>query len=122
MGMPLSSGRLEMLREAKLKKLQNAKPLVSGSLTKIMRKCGNSNCRCAEGEKHPAYILSWKESQKTKNLYVPVDMVKEVETWVKEERKIQRLIQEITNISHQMIKQHVSRKRSKAKNQRLQKT
>jgi intergrase/recombinase len=122
MGMPLSSGRLEMLRESRLKKIRSAGPLVSGSLSKIMRKCGNPNCRCAEGERHPAYLLSWKESKMTKNIYVPVDMVKEVEKWVKEERRVRKLIQEITEIGHQLIKQHVAVKRAKVKNRLLRKT
>lgn len=116
MAMPLSSGRLEALRESRLKKLRTAGPLISGSLTKIMRKCGNPNCRCESGERHAANLLSWKENKKTQNLYVPIDMVEEVKHWVQEERRIQKLIQEITELGHQLIRKHVTTRRAKEKN------
>ena len=54
-------------------------PFIIGSLTKIHRRCGNPNCRCAgeNGRKHPAHLLTTKIKGKTHAIYVPVDMVEE---------------------------------------------
>jgi len=43
-------------RKAKQKKLAELGPVITGSLSKIYRKCGKPYCRCADGEGHPANI------------------------------------------------------------------
>ena len=84
----LSRNILEIRRGARIKEMGKIAPLITGSLGQIQRKCGNPNCRCAKGEKHPAWILTWKEKKKTTGLYVPVDQVKEVQKWIQEYRRV----------------------------------
>jgi len=47
----LSTGILEVRRNAKIKELGKISPVLCGSLTTIKVKCGNLNCKCAMGEK-----------------------------------------------------------------------
>ena len=115
----MSIGRLEFLRTATLKRLAKVGPFLSGSLSQIKRKCGNPTCHCAQGEKHSAYLLTWKAKQKTRALYIPVDLIQEVKNWIEEYRKIQRLIQKMTEYNHQIIQRHVPTRRAKEKNRRL---
>lgn len=111
--------RLEMRIESRLKRLRECKPMIAGSLGKISRKCGNPNCKCAQGEKHIGWKLTWKEKAVTRSLYVPIDLVEEVQNWVNEYKKIQKIIKEVTEFQKKIIKTHVQTKRAKAKNRQL---
>jgi len=114
-----SRNRLEMRINNRLKKIKECKPMIAGSLGKILRKCGNPNCKCAQGEKHIGWKLTWKEKAITRSLYVPVDLVEEVQSWVNEYKRIQMLMKEVTEFQKQIIKTHVKIKRAKAKNKKL---
>jgi hypothetical protein len=50
--------------------LQECGPIRSGSLVKIVRKCGKPNCHCAAGQGHPTTYLSSKEAGRTRMVYV----------------------------------------------------
>lgn len=98
-------------REALLKRLRKVGPFVSGSMVIVSRRCGNPNCRCATGEKHKSYYLMYKVKGITKAVYVPVDLVPEVKKWVREHRRIKRLITEISNQQKEVIRLYVRTKR-----------
>ena len=112
----ISINVLKTRRKAAIKNLTSGKPFVEGSLTKVRVTCGNPNCRCAKGEKHISHILTKKVRGKTKSVYVPVDMVEEVGKWVLEHRRIKKELKEISALSEQIIKQHVSTKQAVSKN------
>jgi len=107
--------RFEQRREAKLKELRRCKPLVAGSLCKVKRRCGNPNCKCAKGEPHEAHVLSFKVKGKTKTVHVPKDQVEEVRQWVQENKRIKRLMQEISKLGVTMIQRHVPTRRAAEK-------
>jgi hypothetical protein len=48
----LSTNVLKARRDSLIKNLTKSKPFIEGSLKEIKVKCGNPNCRCANGEKH----------------------------------------------------------------------
>jgi hypothetical protein len=104
--------RFEVRRAAKLKDLAEVGPLVAGSLCRVKRRCGNPNCKCARGEVHWAYALSFKVKGKTKTVHVPTEMVTEVQTWVREYRRVKRLLAEISRNSLAIIHRHVPRSRA----------
>lgn len=106
---------LKNRRNAKLKKLAEVGPLVTGSLVKIQRKCGNKNCRCAKGEGHPAHILTMTVKGKTKSVYVPVDLVDEVREWVQNHKRLKTLIRDISNLSLAIIHGYVAAGRGAGK-------
>ena len=117
----VSRNVLESRRNALIKSLAEGKPFIEGSLKQIRTKCGNPNCKCANGEKHTSHILTRKVDGKTKSIYVPVGMIKEVSEWTEEYRKVKETIRRITIINEKIIKQHVKVKRAVAKNLKLQK-
>ena len=104
-------------RKAKQKKLAEIGPVITGSLSKIYRKCGKSYCRCADGEGHPAHILSYKNKKTGKNtsMYVPKAKLEEVKEWVGNHKKVKELIQEISELSRKIVKLHVTVRRAKEK-------
>ena len=64
--------RLEDARAVHLEAILSARgPLRRGAFVTVLRKCGKPNCRCAQGEGHPAKYLSVKEGGQTRMIYVP---------------------------------------------------
>jgi hypothetical protein len=114
-----STNVLKSRRDSIAASLSGGKPFIEGSLKQIRVKCGNPKCKCATGEKHTSHILTRKVDGKTKSVYVPIAMVKEVSEWTEEYRKIKEKIRKITVINEQIIKQHVQVKRAVAKNLKL---
>jgi hypothetical protein len=49
---------LERTRQALLEELARSEPLVRGSLTHILQRCGAPNCHCAAQPAHPVWRLS----------------------------------------------------------------
>jgi hypothetical protein len=112
----LSIGVLESRRDAKLKLISEAGSMIQGSLATIGVSCGNPNCKCARGEKHVSHILNKKVRGKSKSLYIPKDMVETVREWVNENRRVKKLMKEVSDLNEQIIRSHVSTKRAQAKN------
>jgi hypothetical protein len=106
---------------ARNKRLGQAGISIGGSLTRILRKCGKKQCRCAEnpGFRHEAYLLTWKEKGKTNAQYVSVDMVKEVRDWIRERKRIKKLLAEIDSLALKILKAHAAKNRAEIKKKTL---
>lgn len=87
--------RLIQKREQWSRKLASVGPLVRGSLCTAYR--GN----------HLAHQLTVSVKGKTHTVYVPPDMVKEVQAWISNHRRLQRMIKEISKLSMAIIHRHV---------------
>lgn len=96
----------ERKREVLLNRLRKVKPFIGGSMVKISHTCGNANCKCARGEKHENYYLTYKEKKKTVTKYIPVGMEEEVRGWVKENKRIKEITNQITELGKKIIKQY----------------
>jgi len=93
---------------ARLKRLAQCGPCVAGTLNRI-EKVGKS------GKPVVSHLLTFKVEGKTRSIYVPKDMVGEVEQWVKEHRRIKRLLAEISQLSVGVIRRYVREKRAAAR-------
>ena len=114
-------------RDKLLKHFAGVKPFVDGSLVTITKTCGNTNCKCTQGEKHKGLYLTYKpprripgQPAKTKTIYIPVAMEKEVRLWNKECAKIREIIRQVSQIQRDIIRSYVgqygrSRKKKKGK-------
>jgi hypothetical protein len=107
----------------KLAAMGKQRPFVVGSLTKIHRRCGNPNCRCAEEEacKHPAHLLTTKIKGKTHAIYVPMDMVEEVREWCRHYRTVKGEIKAVSECCEQIIRLHTRDKRARTRKKQLAK-
>ncbi len=114
----LSKSVLKQRADARRRALSKGSISVSGSLVRTLRRCGRENCRCAQdpSARHSAHVLTSKVKKKTKVVYVPVDMVKEVGNWVQERRRIKRLLAEMDALAEQMIRSHVGASRAVGRN------
>jgi hypothetical protein len=98
---------------ARQKQLHAKSPVLAASLVTIRRTCGNPNCRCAQGHKHPGHYLTWKLKAKTHTVYVPVDLLPQVKQWTQEHRRLKQLVGELTQLSLALIQTHVTAQRRK---------
>ena len=97
-----SVAMLEKQINSRIKKLGQKKQFIVGSLVESKRKCGSKVCACANGgELHSAHILTKRENGKTKTIYIPVNMVKEVSKWSMEYKKLKDIIKEIDKLIYQ---------------------
>lgn len=114
--MNTSINTLKVRRDAKLKQLAQVGPFVQGSLYLKQIRCGVPSCKCARGEPHQAHVLTGKVRGKTKTTHVPRDLHEEVAQWVAESKRIKKLVKEISALSEQIIRMHVSTSRAVARN------
>ena len=73
-----------------LRRFQRSEPMVQGSFYLLRRKCGKPNCRCAQGQLHPAYVLTRSEAGKDRLYPVPKEQRAEVRKRAAEYRRYQR--------------------------------
>jgi len=114
----LSTKTLKDRRKVLLQELAKIKPFVQGSLCRTRIKCGNPRCKCAQGERHEAYVLSKKVRGKTVTTHIPRDLLDEVKSWAEEQKRMKKLMSEISNLSDQIIRIHVKERRSQKAKQR----
>ena len=109
----VSIAMLEKQINTRISKLGQCKQFIVGSLVESKRKCGSKSCACANGGAlHNAHILTKRENGKTKTIYIPVKMVKEVSKWSLEYKKIKKLIHEIDELSEKVISATKERKKA----------
>ena len=87
------------LKDKRLRKLQELGqdcPLVAGSLNRMER-------RDAQGKTTAYYLLRFKQAGKTRSVYVPKDLVKEVQSWIRNYRRVKPVLSEIVTLSIAII-------------------
>jgi lysozyme family protein len=98
---------IEKRRQAKLSKLGLCGPFVTGSLNRVEK-------ADKHGKVTVYHLLTFKEEGKTRSIYVPKDMVKEVRGWVRNYRKLKNAIARISTDSIGVIRGFVAQKRADA--------
>jgi len=94
-----------------LERIRKIKPFVQASLNVTKKRCGNPRCRCAqEGPLHEVALLTWKEENRTRTLYVPMELRQEVDRWVQEGKLLKRLVAEVSQAQREFL---TSKKRSR---------
>lgn len=106
-----SKSALEKRRQAKLQSLAQLGPLVAGSLNKVERKDKQGNVTVY-------HLLTFKEQGKTRSVYVPKAMLKEVQHWIRNHRALKKRLEEISKLSVSIIQRHVPEKRADAAEKR----
>jgi len=71
-------------------------PLLRGSLVRMQRTCGKKNCRCQQGQKHPALCLAIRVGNQRKMIYVPPALEDTVRHWVETGQEVEGLLEAIS--------------------------
>lgn len=99
---------------ARIKEFKLHGPLLAATLVSFRRKCGRAGCHCQSGEGHLGHHLTYKIKGQTRSVYVPKDLLPEVQQWVREHQRIKPLLQHISHLALAQIQAHVRAKRHKA--------
>ena len=96
-----------------LERIRKIKPFLQASLNITKKRCGNPRCRCAqEGSLHEVTLLTWKEDNRTRTLYVPKELRPEVERWVQEGKLLKQLVAEVSQAQRELLTSKKKRKKS----------
>ena len=102
-----SLNTIKKRRQAKLEKLGLCGPFVTGSLNRVEKKDKH-------GRVTVYHLLTFREEGKTRSVYVPKDMVKEVRQWVRNHQKLKKAIAQVSTDSIAVIRRFVQEKRDGA--------
>ena len=76
-------------------RLADLEPAILGSLSLRRSPCIRENCRaCLSGEKHPSYVLFGSAKGRRFSVYVPEDLVPQVQRCLENGRAVQELLYE----------------------------
>ena len=83
----------DLQRDRFLKQLAQLWPAAKGSVAEVRKPCTRPGCKaCAEGRKHRAFILGYKEGGRRRCLYVPADQVAGLRAAIANGRRIEQLL------------------------------
>jgi len=97
-----SQARYRELQASTLKQIGKVSAFVEGSLCEFKR----------TGRKSSSWHLTFKVKNKTRTVYVPVELVKEVQKWTESYRRLKQLIRKETKQSLAVVHRHAAGRRA----------
>ncbi len=83
----------------------NLWPAALGSLSFRRSPCIRPNCpACLSGEKYPSYVLYGRQQGRRFSLYVPEELVPQVQRWLDNGRALQELLYQAASRNLQALK------------------
>jgi hypothetical protein len=76
-----------------------------GTLAERFRKCGKSNCRCAQGEPHKSLYLVQSHAGKPRQICVPKAWEGRVRQAVSSYQQMQQLIEEVSELEWNRLRE-----------------
>lgn len=103
--------KMRKRRAVLLRQLAQVGPFVEGSIVRLP----HPSCD------HVAHRLTFKVRGKTKAVYVPVDLVEEVELWHRNYKRLKQLVRQITKASLAILHRYVPEQRGARPRKRARK-
>lgn len=84
------------LRQNFIRTLEKLWPAIKGSLAEVRKPCIRANCpACARGEKHAAFMLSFAEKGRRRCMYVPTEMVPQLQQALRNGKALEEFLYEM---------------------------
>jgi hypothetical protein len=101
-----TTAELKQRRSRLLHKLPPLDSVLRGSLIERYKRCGNPNCRCANGPGHgPKYYLSVSYPGRSPQMdYVPRADYEQISQSLNNYTHIRKILEEISEINHELIR------------------
>lgn len=105
--------QIRRMLASRLRKLAPRRPMLAACFVEFQYRCSSAKCACHHGGPlHPSQHLTYKEpGQKTRSVYVPKDLVKDVQSWIQEHRRLKQLLQEIHHLTLALVRRHAQQRR-----------
>ena len=114
MRIPDHPTEIRRMLQARRARLAPGLPVLAATLTQVRKHCGQPACRCYHGQPHLAWHLTYKEGGKTRTVYVPLDLLDDVRSWVAEHKRLKALLDEIHQLTVALIRSHAQHQKHKA--------
>jgi hypothetical protein len=99
----VTAARLRQRKHALLKALALDPEALPGSLALTHRRCGKPSCRCATGQGHPVWSLTFMIEGKKRVERIPDEWVDDVRRRVEEGRRFKAKVAEILAANAQLL-------------------
>ena len=112
------AARLRQRKFELLRRLQIPRDALGGSLALTHRRCGKSTCRCAEGEGHPLWSLTFYVDGKKRVERIPDEWVEQIRPLVEQGSEFKDAIAEVFAANSQLLalwRRQSTKKRRKKK-------
>jgi hypothetical protein len=113
------TGNLELESRGRLiRSISALREMLPGSFVERRRKCGNPNCRCAQGapeHMHPQFLLSVLFEGKPQAFHIPAELVDEVRGKVELHKRFQQAEAAICGINLRRLLQRKQHKHGREK-------
>ena len=89
---------LEKRRAVLIERLCQAQAMIKGSFSTSYRRCGQANCRCAEGKGHPMNRISYTDQGKSRTKLVraeDIEWAKQMTEFYKRFRKDRQALRQL---------------------------
>jgi len=73
--------------------------VLAASLSKTHKVCGKPNCKCARGDKHEVYQLSWTENGRRRSTHIRRDELAKVSAAVERYRRLRQSRAELLKLA-----------------------
>ena len=73
--------------------------VIAASLSKTSKICGKPNCKCARGEKHEVYQLSWTEDGRRRSTHIRRDELGKVRAAVERYKRLRQSRAELLKLA-----------------------
>ncbi len=93
---PDLESRHHRLRDAYVRDLGGIGVFMEGTLSKFLR----------AGRSAPGWQVTFKQKGKTRTVYVPIELVPEVQAWTREYKRLKRLTRKVTAQGLAIIRRH----------------
>lgn len=111
-----SAARLRQRKHAILRRFQIPPDALPGSLALTHRRCGKPNCRCADGEGHPIWSLTFMVEGRKHVERIPDEWVDQIRPVVEQGREFKEAVAEVFAANAQLLalwRQQTTKKKSK---------
>jgi hypothetical protein len=105
----VTNNRHTTRRQTALHRIGQIGPFLEGSLCSFKR----------PGCTAPGWHLTFKQKAKTRTVYVPMDLVREVKQWTQTYKQLKKLIREVSRHSLALIHGYVANQRAASRSRRL---
>ncbi len=111
-----AAARLRQRKHELLRRFRIPEHALPGSLSLTHRKCGKPNCRCASGEGHPQWSLTFMVDGKKRVEPIPAAWVEEIRPLVVQGREYKDAVAEVFAANAQLLalwRKHQRKKKSR---------
>jgi hypothetical protein len=112
--MPRHPTIIHRMIQSRLRGFAEVGQLLAATLVETRIRCSRPGCRlCKQGRGHPTRFVTFSRKGRTVTVYVPKDDLEEVRGWVREHKRVKRLVGEISDLCVELLKAEAAVRRKR---------